>query len=185
MFNVYTMEYSASKLLHLFIIAPLLIYTGYQGIQKKTISHYIYGFFLLLGIIILLTNIIGFETFDKVLPYAWSFSTGTIDKTPRELPKPTLHLVDIIDYEFHPKFIHVLKGDTVRWMNKDTSPHVVHSHTDLFHSKPLKNGETFEHVFNTHGVYSYLCDNHPYMNGSVSVGIISNRHNGHEIMAPP
>ena len=175
-----------TNVFHLLILAPLLIYTGYQGYQKKPIPRPIYSVLLILGIFAIVVHggWLSLEKFD-ILPNAGGFSTGTIDQTPRELPVQQTHVVEIVDYEFRPKYLHVFKGDTVRWVNQDNTAHVVHSYTDLFRSEPIAKDHVFEHTFNTHGVYSYLCDNHPYTKGSISVNMIARRHSGHEVMVPP
>ena len=97
------------------------------------------------------------------------FSTGTLDRRDKRWFQPRIHKVHIVDHEFRPKFINVMKGDSIEWTNTDPTPHVVHSYTDMFSSNTLQKGEKYNFTFKTQGVFNYLCDDHPYSKGSVSV----------------
>ena len=75
--------------------------------------------------------------------------------------------VNIKDYKFAPETIEIKKGDKVIWKNEDG---VIHTVTfDTFDSGSMKQGDTFEHTFDTAGSFSYYCGNHPSMKGTVKV----------------
>ena len=83
-------------------------------------------------------------------------------------------VVSIIDYAFYPESLTVAKGTTVTWVNMDFVQHTVTSGseatpTDLFDSHEVGHMQRFSYTFNTPGTYSYYCDLHPGMVGTISV----------------
>jgi len=167
--------------------ALFVIFVGYTGgyINKSNEKNIYFGFLLVLGLVFMsgfLQPTPHIATFSETPSFQTGFSTGTIDSTPVKWHRPQEHLIEIIDYEFRPQFVHLLPGDTVQWVNRDTVPHVIHSYTDLFQSQALQQGGTYSRKFEEHGVFNYMCDKHPYTSGSVSVGIAGIRHSGHDLM---
>jgi plastocyanin len=80
----------------------------------------------------------------------------------------------ILNYAYYPSSIKVPKGTTVTWVNMDFVQHSVTSGTQgaptgVFDSNPLSHMQSFSHTFNTPGTYSYYCDLHSNMNGTVQV----------------
>ena len=92
----------------------------------------------------------------------------------------------------NPTNIHV--GDTVEWINDDSTIHTVNSvevsdndpninsnysknisvPSSLFDSNMLFPGDKFEYTFEREGVYSYICAIHPFMMWTINVEINSN-----------
>lgn len=74
-------------------------------------------------------------------------------------------------YNLNP--IEIKVGDTVTWINNDSSPHTVTSSSNdgsiTFDSDVLRRGETFSFTFDKEGQYPYLCTFHPSMVGTVVV----------------
>lgn len=74
-------------------------------------------------------------------------------------------------YNLNP--IEIKVGDTVTWINNDSSPHTVTSSSNdgsiTFDSDVLRRGETFSFTFDKEGQYPYLCTLHPSMVGTVVV----------------
>ena len=68
---------------------------------------------------------------------------------------------------FIPSRTIALRGDTVRWSNRDFAPH--NSTGPDWRSPDLSRGETFAHVFDTLGSFGYRCTIHPFMTGRVAV----------------
>jgi plastocyanin len=69
---------------------------------------------------------------------------------------------------YNPNRIEINVGDTVTWINDDSSPHTVTSSNDsAFDSDVLMRGETFSFTFNKEGEYPYFCTLHPSMVGTV------------------
>ena len=64
----------------------------------------------------------------------------------------------------------VKAGQTVTWVNKDTTVHTVTSSSgQLFDSGNLNPGQTWSHDFTQSGVYKYYCTLHAWMKGNVTV----------------
>lgn len=71
---------------------------------------------------------------------------------------------------FQPAETSISLGETVTWVNGDTTPHTVDSKEEgLFSSGLLTQGRTFEHAFAEPGTYDYYCSLHPWMTGTTSV----------------
>jgi plastocyanin len=74
---------------------------------------------------------------------------------------------------YNPNPIEIKVGDTMTWINSDSSPHAVTSSSNdgsiTFDSDVLRRGETFSFTFDKEGQYPYLCTLHPSMVGTVVV----------------
>jgi plastocyanin len=70
---------------------------------------------------------------------------------------------------FVPTSINVTAGTSVRWVNTSAVPHNVVSNTGLFRSKILNPGQDFSFTFKETGTYSYVCEMHPGMAGTINV----------------
>lgn len=75
--------------------------------------------------------------------------------------------VEIDDYAYVPKSVTIVVGATVRWTNRDFTPHTVRSGDPgdsdagaLFDSGALGAGDTFLCTFVTPGTYTYHCQYH-------------------------
>ncbi len=69
---------------------------------------------------------------------------------------------------FSPKDITISAGDMVTWTNNDAILHDVDLDA-LGKSPEMHKGETFTKTFDKAGTYSYDCDIHPFMKGTVNV----------------
>jgi plastocyanin len=78
--------------------------------------------------------------------------------------------VTIEDFDFDPPDVAIQPGDTVMWVNRGNTPHTVTSDDGLFDSEVLNPGESFMFTFPEAGTFSYHCEIHPFMTGSVTVG---------------
>lgn len=70
---------------------------------------------------------------------------------------------------FTPSSITVTKGSSVKWTNKDDMTHTVTSDNGLFDSGDKNLNETFTHLFDSLGTFSYHCNTHSGMTGTVIV----------------
>jgi plastocyanin len=73
---------------------------------------------------------------------------------------------------YKPNPIEIKVGDTVTWINNDSSLHTAtstSSNDSNFDSNVLRRGETFNFTFDREGQYPYFCTLHPNMVGSVAV----------------
>jgi plastocyanin len=78
--------------------------------------------------------------------------------------------VDIHDNAYGPQSITVNRGDTVSWTNHDSVKHTVTSNDGgPLDSGNFGEGQAYAYTFGTAGTYSYYCEVHPNMRGSVAV----------------
>jgi plastocyanin len=77
--------------------------------------------------------------------------------------------VAIRGFSFVSEETRVKAGTKVTWINHDAAGHTVTSDSNLFSSKLLSQGKTFEYVFNKPGTYKYHCIIHPDMKGTIVV----------------
>jgi plastocyanin len=85
-------------------------------------------------------------------------------------PKPTTWSVAIEDFYFEPAAAAIQPGDTIMWTNEGNQPHTVTSDDGQFDSEVLNPGDSFTFTFPEAGTYTYHCEIHPSMTGSVTVG---------------
>src|SRR3954453_24066332 len=89
--------------------------------------------------------------------------------------------VTIQNFAFSPTPVTIAQGDTVtwHWAGPDTNHSVTSdaNQADSFDSDPIRPplsadhppGDTFDHVFNTPGTFTYFCKVHSSMHGKVVV----------------
>ena len=80
-------------------------------------------------------------------------------------------LVIIRDFAFTTQNVQVQTGASVTWVNCESTP-ISHTSTNnqaAWNSGLLAPGDAFTQSFNTPGVYSYHCEPHPFMTGTVTV----------------
>ena len=77
--------------------------------------------------------------------------------------------VRIDGMRFDPQNITVKPGTTVTWVHGSQMPHTISGNADGMRSGTLYNGQQYSHTFSATGSYSYVCDLHPSMRGSVVV----------------
>ncbi len=76
---------------------------------------------------------------------------------------------------FLPSEVTISIGDSVTWHNDSTAAHTVTSGNPedgpdgVFDSGLFLSGDTFSHKFTESGQYSYYCQIHPWMTGTVIV----------------
>jgi plastocyanin len=76
---------------------------------------------------------------------------------------------DLTRWHFEPADITVPPGTTVVWFNKGKEEHSVKADDKSFDSGLKKTGGTFSRAFTRPGTYTYYCQPHPWMKGSVQV----------------
>ena len=77
--------------------------------------------------------------------------------------------VRIIDLDYDPREVTVVKGGTVTGTNIGQAPHTVTGRNDGWTSDLLQTGDQFAQVFPTVGSFEYFCTLHPDMVGTVVV----------------
>jgi plastocyanin len=111
-------------------------------------------------------------TTTQVVPSPVQDSTVPIKpKTPKPTtPVTKTVVVTITNSKYSPQIVAVNAGDTVMWINKDTSPHTAKSDGSLlWDSGTIRPGGTFKRVFSQPGSYKYSCGISPYLKGTVVV----------------
>lgn len=91
---------------------------------------------------------------------------GRADDRPEEETGPT---VVLRDFAFDPAEIRIRAGETVHWINEDSTPHTVTADDEAFESGILETGEGYSRRFDEPGRYPYHCTPHPFMKGVVVV----------------
>jgi len=77
--------------------------------------------------------------------------------------------VSIKDMKFDPASIDVKVGETVTWTNEDDRDHSVVAKDGTFDSDNIRPGKTYSYKFTKPGKFSYSCEYHPRMKGTVNV----------------
>ena len=77
--------------------------------------------------------------------------------------------VEIADLAFAPDELTVAVGSEVTWVNNDTVAHTATSDDDVFDSGNLDEGQEFSFTFDEAGTFSYVCEIHPTMTGTIVV----------------
>jgi amicyanin len=105
-------------------------------------------------------------------PTAPAQDSSSASATPAPSDAVEATAVTLQDYAFGPKDIKVKVGTTVTWTNQDDVHHSVtadKASADAPKSDLFGKGETYSFTFKKAGVYSYHCEPHPYMKGTVTV----------------
>jgi plastocyanin len=88
---------------------------------------------------------------------------------PSSPPSTPVVVVHMRNFAFVPSTVRIKPGDTVEWINDDGDAHTVDSTTKLFESGGLDTHDHWARVFKDAGSFTYFCDLHPYMKGTVIV----------------
>lgn len=79
------------------------------------------------------------------------------------------HQVTIQGFAFVPANITIAAGDTVVFTNGDSAPHTATADNGSFNTGRLNGGATGQLTFSGPGTFSYFCDFHRNMKGSITV----------------
>ncbi|HZY95584.1 MAG TPA: cupredoxin family copper-binding protein [Candidatus Cybelea sp.] len=77
--------------------------------------------------------------------------------------------VHIKNDAFIPRNLSVNVGQTVTFTNDDDDAHTVTATDGTFDSKGLDTNGVWRHAFSKPGTYSYFCELHPFMKGTIVV----------------
>jgi plastocyanin len=89
-------------------------------------------------------------------------------------PTPTGQLersakVEIVDFAYDPDPVQVETGGKVIWQNMDSAPHTATADDGSFDTGTLEEGKLKSESFKEPGTYTYFCEIHPTMRGTVEV----------------
>jgi len=77
--------------------------------------------------------------------------------------------VTIADFSFSPASLTINQGDTVTWVNNGPTPHSATANNGSFNTGILKAGQSGSHTFDQAGTFTYYCQPHPFMKGTIVV----------------
>jgi len=91
-----------------------------------------------------------------------------------ERPAPHAHSasdpnVTISDYKYTPPTITIHVGDKVTWNHDGPSSHTATANGGSFNTGVLSKGASASHTFTHTGTFSYYCQIHPFMHGTIVV----------------
>jgi plastocyanin len=77
--------------------------------------------------------------------------------------------VEIVEFTYQPDPVTVQVGGKVIWQNEDTAPHTATADDGSFDTGTLARGKLKSETFKQAGTFTYFCEIHPTMHGSVEV----------------
>jgi plastocyanin len=77
--------------------------------------------------------------------------------------------VAIKDFAFNPPTTQAKVGDSITWTNQDSTAHTVTLDDKSVDSGNVAPGATFSHAFTTAGTFTYHCQIHTQMKGTITV----------------
>ncbi len=112
-----------------------------------------------------------------------STETGTSDATSTETgtteaggstPAPSgearkAEKVQIVEFAYGPDPVVVQVGGKVTWQNEDTAPHTATADDGSFDTGTIEQGKIGSATFKQAGTFTYFCEIHPTMHGTVEV----------------
>jgi plastocyanin len=120
--------------------------------------------FLISIIIILLALALVLYSFDKKSP------DYNLDNSLFASQNVITHTIEIRVNEFSPSWLSIHAGEKVIWINKDNSPHTVTSQDKELNSAIIPPNETYYHIFENEGRFTYTCSLRPVLSGEIKVG---------------
>jgi plastocyanin len=77
--------------------------------------------------------------------------------------------VEIVDFAYEPDPVVIQVGGKVTWLNQDSAPHTATADDGSFDTGTLEQGKLKSATFKQAGTYTYFCEVHPFMHGTVEV----------------
>jgi plastocyanin len=77
--------------------------------------------------------------------------------------------VEIVEFTYDPDPVVVQAGGKVIWQNEDTAPHTATADDGSFDTGTLEQGKLKSESFKDPGTFTYFCEIHPTMHGTVEV----------------
>ncbi|MDQ2808226.1 MAG: PQQ-dependent sugar dehydrogenase [Chloroflexota bacterium] len=93
---------------------------------------------------------------NTFFPNCAALSTGSVD-------------VRIESFAFQPPNLSLPAGTTVRWTDYDLDYHTVTAIDGSFDSGNIQRGQSYQRTFNVPGIYTYYCQPHHYMTGTLTI----------------
>jgi plastocyanin len=77
--------------------------------------------------------------------------------------------VQIVEFAYEPEPVVVGVGGKVIWQNEDTAPHTATADDGSFDTGTIEKGKLGSATFKEAGTFTYFCEIHPTMHGTVEV----------------
>ena len=77
--------------------------------------------------------------------------------------------VQIVEFTYEPDPVVVQAGGKVTWQNEDTAPHTATADDGSFDTGIIEKGKLGSATFKEPGTFTYFCEIHPTMHGTVEV----------------
>lgn len=77
--------------------------------------------------------------------------------------------VEIVEFTYQPDPVVVAVGGKVIWQNQDTAPHTATADDGSFDTGTIEKGKIGSETFKEAGTFTYFCEIHPTMHGTVEV----------------
>jgi plastocyanin len=113
------------------------------------------------------------STEAETTPPASEESSGEAGSTESE-PAPSgeaskSEKVDIVEFTYQPDPVVVQVDGKVTWQNQDTAPHTATADDGSFDTGTIEKGKLGSATFKEAGTFTYFCEIHPTMKGTVEV----------------
>src|SRR4249919_2016717 len=101
-------------------------------------------------------------------------STATTAEPSGSAPAPSgeaarAEKVKIVEFVYGPDPVTVQTGGKVIWQNEDTAPHTATADDGSFDTGTIEQGKIKSETFKQAGTFTYFCEIHPTMHGTVEV----------------
>lgn len=111
---------------------------------------------------------------EEVLDIAGPFISNAGSASPEAEDEETSSsdggtIVDIKNFRYNPDMVEIAVGSTVTWTNQEIVVHTATADEGAFDSGDLSKGESFSFTFDEPGEFSYFCEYHDNMHGTVVV----------------
>ena len=87
----------------------------------------------------------------------------------RAVASATTPRLTIANYAFAPKVLSVGSGTTITVTNTDSTAHTATEGSGAFDSGTLKPGQSARFTLKKPGIYTYICQFHAFMTGTIKV----------------
>ncbi|MDX6594911.1 MAG: hypothetical protein QOI72_293 [Solirubrobacterales bacterium] len=77
--------------------------------------------------------------------------------------------VKIVEFVYGPDPVTVQVGGKVTWQNEDTAPHTATADDGSFDTGTIEQGKIKSETFKQAGTFTYFCEIHPTLHGTVEV----------------
>jgi plastocyanin len=77
--------------------------------------------------------------------------------------------VQIVEFSYQPDPVVVQVGGKVTWQNEDSAPHTATADDGSFDTGTIEQGKLGSATFKEPGTFTYFCEIHPTMHGTVEV----------------